>query len=272
LPFGCQDRSVLRDDRPPFVLVAGAWLGGWAWRDVVRRLRTAGHEVHPTTLTGLGDRVHLARPEIDLEVHVADVVSVLDAEELEHTVLVGHSYAGIVITGVADRRPDRLGAVVWLDSSPVPDGTAITDVLSPEQRERQDRDVRERGDGWRWPVVDRETLASGMFGSVAGLGEERLRMIVERATPQPYATFTSPLHLRGSEPTGHRRAMIVCTAGGMTAATLRELIARGDPRAAVLAAPDWELYELATGHWPMFSSPIELADLLHRIAATRPVT
>lgn len=261
-----------RDDRPPFVLVPGAWLGGWAWRDVARELRAAGHEVHPATLTGLGDRVHLARPEIDLDVHIADVVSLLDAEQLDDAVLVGHSYAVIVITGVADRRPDRLGAVVWLDNSPVPDGVAIVDALSPEQRARQERDVRERGDGWRWPVVDPETLASGMFGSAAGLHDAQLSMIVERATPQPYATFTSPLHLTRSGPPPYRRARIVCTAGGMSAALLRELIAQGDPRAAALAAPDWELYELATGHWSMFSSPVELADLLHGIATTSPIT
>lgn len=91
-----------REDRPPLVLVPGAWLGGWVWRDIARQLCAAGHEVHPATLTGLGDRVHLARAEIDLDVHIADVVSLLDA------VLVGHNYAGIVITGVADRRPDQL--------------------------------------------------------------------------------------------------------------------------------------------------------------------
>jgi pimeloyl-ACP methyl ester carboxylesterase len=257
---------VAREGRPPFVLVPGAWLGGWAWRDVARELRAAGHEVHPATLTGLGDRVHLARPDIDLDAHIADVVSLLDAELLEDAVLVGHSYAGFVVSGVADRRPDRLGAVVWLDSSPVPDGTAIDDVSSPAQRERRERDVRERGDGWRWPVVDAETLAAGMFGSAAGLDQAQLRMIEQRGTPQPYATFTSPLRLTRSEPPPYRRAMVLCTAGGITAAMLRELIAQGDPRAAAISAPDWELYELATGHWSMFSSPVELADLLHRLA------
>jgi pimeloyl-ACP methyl ester carboxylesterase len=232
----------------------------------------AGHEVHPATLTGLGDRVHLARPEVNLEAHIADVVSLLDAENLQDAVLVGHSYAGIVITGVADRRPDQLGAVVSLDSSPVPDGTAIIDALSPEQRARQERDVRERGDGGRWRVIDRETLSSGMFGSAAGLDDGQLRMIEERGAPQPYATFTSPLRLTRSEPPAYSRAMIICTAGGMSAAMVRQLIEQGDPRAAALAAPDWELYELPTGHWAMFSSPVDLAKLLHHIATTSPAT
>jgi pimeloyl-ACP methyl ester carboxylesterase len=110
------DRGVAREDRRPFVLAAVAWLGGWAWR-----------------VSGLGDLVRLARPKIDLAVHIADVVALLDAEQLEQAVRVGHSYAGIVITAVADRRLERLDTVVWLDSSPVPDGTAIIAALSPER-------------------------------------------------------------------------------------------------------------------------------------------
>jgi hypothetical protein len=97
-------------------------------------------------------------------------------------------------------------------------------------------------------------------------------MIAERGSPQPYATFTSPLYLTRSEPPTYRRAMIICTAGGMTAATMRQLIEQGDPRAAALAASDWEFYELATGHWSMFSSPAELAELLHDIATTGAAT
>jgi pimeloyl-ACP methyl ester carboxylesterase len=255
------------ESRPPIVLVAGACLGGWAWRDVAWHLRGAGHDVHPATLTGLGERVHLARPEVDLETHIADVVNLLDYEGLEDAMLVGHSYAGVVITGVADRAPERLGSLVYLDTAPIADGTAIVDAMSPEQRERQERDVHERGDGWRWPVIDRETLASGMFGSAVGLDDAQLRAIEERGTPQPYATFTSPLRLTGSAPPTYRRAMIICTAGGMSAATVRQLIEQGDPRVATLAAPHWELYELPTGHWPMFSLPDGVADLLHRISA-----
>ena len=91
-----------------YVLVPGAWLGGWAWRDVAARLRAKGHDVFPITLTGLGERVHLARPEVDLETHIADVVNTVQWNDLDDVILAGHSYAGIVITGVADRIPDRL--------------------------------------------------------------------------------------------------------------------------------------------------------------------
>jgi pimeloyl-ACP methyl ester carboxylesterase len=250
----------------PLVLVPGACLGGWAWADVAARLRALGHAVYPVTLTGLGERVHLAHPGVDLDTHVADVVNLLDYEALDDAVLVGHSYAGTVVTAVADRRPQNLDAVVYLDTSPLPDATAIVDVQSPQQRELQRSAVHEHGDGWSWPAPDRETILAGTFGSASGLREEHLQLIAQRATPQPYATMTSPVRLAHATPPGVRRAAIFCTAGGIDVAGVRRLIARGDPRAAVFAEGEWELFDLPTGHWPMFSLPGPLADLLDRIA------
>src|SRR3954463_16322237 len=153
----------------PLVLVPGACLGGGAWRDVAGDLRARGHDVHPGTLPGLRGRVHLARPDVDLETHIADVVNLLDYEGLEDAVLVGHSYAGIPVTAVADRRSGRLSKVVYFDTGPLPDGMSIVDVQSLEQREQQRKAVDEEGDGWRWPVPDRATLETGMFGRTAGL-------------------------------------------------------------------------------------------------------
>lgn len=252
--------------RRPIVLVPGACLGGWVWQEVATQLRTQGHDVYPVTLTGLGERVHLAHAGIDLETHVADVVNLMEYEALEDVVLVGHSYSGIVVTAVADRLAQRLNAVVYLDTSPLPDGMAITDVQSPEQREQQQRAVDEHGDGWRWPVPDRETLIAGTFGSTSGLSEEHLQLIAERATPQPYATMTSPVRLAHDKPPDTRRAAIFCAEGGIDLEHLRDLIAKGDPRAAIFADTDWELYELPTGHWPMLSLPGPLAELLRGIA------
>jgi pimeloyl-ACP methyl ester carboxylesterase len=254
--------------RRPVVLVPGACLGGWAWQDVASCLRVHGQPVYPVTLTGLGERVHLATAAIDLEMHVCDVVNLLDFEGLHDAILVGHSYAGIVITAVADRRPERLNAVVYLDTGPLPDGMAIVDVQSPEQREQQRRETNAKGDGWRWPVPDRATLQSGLFGSTDGLEESHLRLLAERGAPHPYATFTSPLRLTHDPFVDMRRVAIFCSGGGMDLETLRELIAGGDPRAATFADPDWELHELPTGHWPMFSLPGTLAELLHEVAAS----
>jgi pimeloyl-ACP methyl ester carboxylesterase len=258
---------------PPLVLVPGACLGGWAWQDVARRLRVAGHDVYPVTLTGLGDRVHLRNPAVDLETHVTDVVNLLDYEGLDGAVLVGHSYAGAVVAGVASRRAERLAAVVYLDTGPLPDGTAIAEHQSAEQRDQQRRAAAEHGDGWLWPAPDRATLETGMFGSVDGLEDAHFRLLAERATAQPLATFTQPVRLGGCS--GDRpvhRAAILCSAGGPDLATVRALIAAGDPRVAAFSSADWELHELPTGHWPMFSLPGPLARLLHEIAASRAIT
>jgi pimeloyl-ACP methyl ester carboxylesterase len=257
------------ESRRPLVLVPGACLGGWAWREVAVHLRALGHEIYPVTLTGLGERVHLASAEVDLETHIADVVNLLDYEGLQDVVLVGHSYAGIVVTAVADRRPELLESVVYLDTSPLPGGMAIADVQSPEQRERQRLDVEQQGEGWLWPPPDTTTLTSGLYGSAAGLSSADLALIQARATAQPYATFTSPLRLGGvgAHP---RRVAIFGAEGGVTVAHLRALIEQRNPRAAVFADPDWELYELPTGHWAMFSLPTPLAELLHQIALADP--
>ncbi len=252
--------------RRPIVLVPGACLGGWVWSAVAADLRDRGHDVYPVTLTGLGERVHLAHAGIDLETHVTDVVKLLEYEALEDVVLVGHSYAGIVVTAVADRVGRCLNAVVYLDTSPLPDGMAIIDTMPPEQRERQRRVVDESGDGWRWPVPDRETLLTGAFGSTGGLSEGDLQVIAERATPQPFATMTSPVRLTHEKPPDTRRVAIFCTDGGMDVEHLRELIAEGDQRAASFADADWELHDLPTGHWPMLSLPSALADLVGEIA------
>ncbi len=251
----------------PIVLVPGACLGGWAWREVAAALRARDHDVYPATLTGLGERVHLASRDVDLDCHIADVVNLLDYEDLADVVLVGHSYAGAVITGVADRRGERLGAVVYLDTGPVPDGTAIADLQTPEQRARQHLEVERGGDGWRWPAPGGEALLAGLYGSAAGLEPSDLRLIEARATDQPYATFTSPLRLTGRSRDDFRRVAIFGADGGMSLALLGELAEQGDSRAAAFAGADWELHELPTGHWAMFSLPGPLAELLHRVAS-----
>jgi pimeloyl-ACP methyl ester carboxylesterase len=256
------------ESRRPIVLVPGACLGGWAWREVATGLRRLGHEVYPVTLTGLGERVHLASRDVDLDTHIADVVNLLDYEDLSDVVLVGHSYAGVAITGVADRRPERLNAVVYLDTGPLPDGMAIADVQSTEQRERQRLEAERGGDGWQWPAPDHETLVSGAYGSANGLETEHFQLLEARATPQPYATFTTPLRLTGAPAAaGLRRVAIFCADGGMSLALLRDLIEQRDPRADVFADPSWELEEIPTGHWAMFSLPGPLAELIDRIAA-----
>ncbi len=253
--------------RRPIVLVPGACLGGWAWREVAALLRALDHDVYPVTLTGLGERVHLANRGVDLDCHIADVVNLLDYEELADVVLVGHSYAGAVITGVADRRCERLAADVYQDTAPDPDGSAIADLQTPEQRARQRVEVERDGDGWRWPVPGRAALLSGSYGSAAGLEPADLRLNESLGTDQPYASFTSPLRLTGRPCDDVRRVAIFGADGGMSLAVLGELIEQGDERAGAFAGADWELHELPTGHWAMLSLPGPLAELLHRVAS-----
>ena len=176
-----------------FVLVPGAWLGGWCWHAVAPPLRAAGHTVYTPTLTGLGERVHLAGPTVDLETHIADIVNVLTYEALDDVVLLGHSYAGIVVTGVADRLRERIAKVVYLDSGPVPDGLSFLDMQPPNVREHHERLVNERGQGWRLEMPPWDELASINGASLEGLDEGARRLIRARATPQPFGTYTRPL-------------------------------------------------------------------------------
>ena len=147
-----------------FVLVHGGWTGGWRWQHARRSLTAAGHEVFTPTLTGMGERVHLAQPGIDLQTHILDVVNVLEAEDLRDTVLAGHSYGGMVITGVAERVPERLAHLVYLDAFLPQDGETLLDLLQPQARQITDDALHRSPDGWRIPRADRLSTPHGRGG------------------------------------------------------------------------------------------------------------
>jgi pimeloyl-ACP methyl ester carboxylesterase len=239
-----------------YVLVPGAWLGGWAWQDVAAQLRSRGHDVYSITLTGLGERVHLARPEIDLETHIADVVNTIQWNDLDDVILGGHSYAGIVVTGVADRIPDRVSQLVYVDSAPLGNGMAMVDLFPPDALAALRQTIDESGEGWLYPFPGFDRLAGDT--SIAGLGQREQAEIAARATPHPWATYTQPLRLEhGNAETAapYRRVLIACD-------EMRGLVAAGVPQIAFQAAPPGHYLELETGHWPMFSAPGELAEIL----------
>jgi pimeloyl-ACP methyl ester carboxylesterase len=240
-----------------YVLVPGAWLGGWAWKSVTRDLRARGHDVYPVTLTGLGERVHLATPQVDLDTHITDVVNLITFVDLNDVILAGHSYAGAVITSVADRIPDRLAQLVYVDSAPLADGQSMLDLSPPEGRVELERVVAELGEGWRWPFPSFEELAEG--ASLAGLGEAERALMRAKATPQPFGTYRQPLRLTNADAGRYQRIAIACD-------DVRGLIAAGVPQIVPLTEPPWRYEELETGHWPMFSQPRELAALLDRLA------
>jgi len=116
-----------------FVLADGAWHGGWCWRRVASLLRAAGHGVYTPTLTGLGERAHLVGRHVDLDTHIADVRGVLQCEELSNVVLCGHSYGGMVISGVAESAPNALRSLVYLDAFVPADGQCLLDFIPAEQ-------------------------------------------------------------------------------------------------------------------------------------------
>jgi pimeloyl-ACP methyl ester carboxylesterase len=246
-----------------YVLAGGAWLGGWCWQRVARRLRDEGHDAYPATFTGLGDRAHLASPEVDLETHITDVVNLVEYEDLRDVVLLGHSYAGIVVTGVANRIPERLSLLAYLDAGPVPAGASFLYTQPPEVKEHTERRVAEAGDGWLLPVPSWEELEKVNGASLEGLGDEERRLMRSRATPQPFGTYTQPLRLE--KPADGALAKVLI-ASSFPLAQVREMISGGHPWFRELAGPEWSLTELPTGHWPMFSRPDDLAEVLLGLA------
>jgi pimeloyl-ACP methyl ester carboxylesterase len=249
-----------------YVLVGGAWLGGWCWQKVARRLRDNGHDAYHLTLTGLGERVHLASSEVDLDTHITDVVNLIEFEDLHDVVLLGHSYGGLVVTGAADRIPERISELVYLDTGPLPDGTTLIETFPPEVREHIEEQVEELGEGWKWPMPPREELAN--FGSLEGLDEDHLRLLRARATPQPFGTYTQPLRLENPARAELPKLGILCS---FPLDQVREMIAGGDPLFRELTGPEWRFVELPTGHWPMFSRPEDLAGLLLDLPSEKPV-
>src|SRR5438874_13830434 len=134
-----------------YVLVHGAWHGSWCWKRVRQALQAAGHDVFTPTLTGVADRSHLISRDVNLETHITDVVNLIQWEELTNVVLCGHSYGGCVISGVADRIPDRIAALVYLDAFVPENGQSLHDTLPPEVRNGQIEQMLQSGEGWKVP-------------------------------------------------------------------------------------------------------------------------
>ena len=238
-----------------FVLVPGFWLGAWAWREVTGTLRAAGHDVYPLTLTGLADRSHLATPDVGLDTHTTDIVRLIEAEDLRDVVLVAHSGGGMPATQAAERIPGRIARLVYVDSGPLPDGTAQFDTNPPAEQERLRALI---GDGHLLPPPAWEPDEDPE--NYVGLDAASLALLRARSTPQPLRTATDPVRVGGGRPVP--TALVACT---FPAEVAREMIAQGHPYFAGLAGS--HVYGLPTGHWPMFSEPERLAELLGTIAA-----
>lgn len=230
------------------VLVHGAWHGAWCWRRLLPLLRHAGVETHAVTLTGVGERAHLLGPAVDLHTHIQDVVGLIEAEELRRVVLVGHSYGGMVITGVADRlqrqRPGLLARLVYLDASVPRPGESWSSAHSPETRQAR-IDAAAASGGLSFPAPD---------ASIFGLEGADRDWVNRRQTPQPFRLYQQPLEFDAARVACLPRTFIDCTRPAL--ATIAA------SRVRVRQEPGWQVFELATGHDPMISAPRELAQLL----------
>ncbi|MFI6179045.1 alpha/beta fold hydrolase [Nonomuraea sp. NPDC051191] len=232
-----------------YVLVPGLWLGAWAWDQVAERLRAAGHRVRAVTLTGVAERAAELSPEVGVETHVADILAAMDG--WEEVVLVGHSGANVPVTAVADRHPERIARIVYVDTASLPSGVAVIDFNDEVTQKAWRAQV---GDGYALDVPAYEQGA-GRFG---GLTEEDWERVRERATPHPWGAVTQPIE-RPQDIPATPKTMVAST---MPVALIHELIASGNPAFAPLGTPEWTFVELPTGHWPMFSRPDDLAALL----------
>lgn len=228
-----------------FVLVHGAWHGGWCWRRVRPLLAAKGHEVFTPTLTGVGERSHLLSPRIGLETHITDVVNAIRREELSDVVLCGHSYGGMVISGVADRVADRIRSLVYLDAFVPTDGQSTFDFMPPDRVQAFGDNARAHGDGWRMPP---------MPAAVFKVREENQAWVNQQCTPHPIASFEEKIRLTGALNRISRRTFILAADYNPSAFQGIAQRLRQDPSWSVIAMP--------CGHDVMVDMPRELADAL----------
>jgi pimeloyl-ACP methyl ester carboxylesterase len=229
-----------------FVLVHGAWHGAWCWRRVARLLRSAGHEVFTPTLTGVGERSHLLSPTINLDTHILDVVNEMKWQELNDVVLVGHSYGGMVISGVAEKMEKAIASLVMLDAFMPEDGQAVADIYPPEMRE---------------PVL--AALRSGATtlpprsAALFRVNDKDRAWVDAQCTPQPIQCWVQKLALTGARERIGKKTYI--RAAGYPNSYF-------DAGLASARARNWRTYELPCGHDVMLDMPEQLTEILREAA------
>jgi pimeloyl-ACP methyl ester carboxylesterase len=228
-----------------FLVCHGAWSAGWAWKKMHPLMRAAGHRLVTPTYTGLGERAHLANPSIDLETHIQDILNVIQYEDLRDIVLVGHSYGGMVATGVADRARDRVAQLIYIDAFVPRDGQSLLGLNEPAQQRM--REMAKSGDGWRIPP--NPTPPDTPPADIAWLTERRVDM--------PIKCFEMGLKLESGEPTLPRSYIYAMRA--TPADTFGPFAARAK------SEQGWRYHEIDASHSPNVTAPEALTALLGKI-------
>ena len=236
-----------RGEIKTYVLVHGAWHGGWCWRAVADALRAKGHRVFTPTQTGLGERKHLLSRELTLDTFVDDLTNLIEMEELQEIILVGHSFGGSPISGVADRLPDRIGHLVYLDAVVLEDGQSPFSVLPPEVVAGRRKLVAEQGLGIAIPAPPVTAF---------GIPEDhpQASWVRRHLTPHPVGTYESALWLAHPVGNGRPRTYIHCTN------PVYEPLEAS--RQWVRRQQGWSWQEIATAHDAMVTAPTDLARML----------
>ena len=232
-----------------FLVCHGAWSAGWAWKKMHPLMAARGHRLVTPTYTGLGERAHLAHPSIDLETHVQDILNVISYEDLRDIVLIGHSYGGMVATGVADRARDRVTQLIYLDAFVPDDGQSLLDLNEPARERMQE--LAKAGDGWRVPP--NPTPPDTPPADVEWLTARRVNM--------PIKCFEMKLKLQGGELTLPRNYIYA------TRITPADTFGRFAKRAR--SEPGWNYCEIDASHSPNVTAPEALMALLEKIVAER---
>jgi pimeloyl-ACP methyl ester carboxylesterase len=227
-----------------YVLVHGAWHGSWCWKRVRKALQVQGHEVFTPTLTGLGERSHLLTPKVNLETHIDDVVNLIRWEELSNVVLCGHSYGGAVVSGVADRVPDRIGALIYLDAFLLDDGRSVHDEVPAGQRNMQLEGAKVHGQGWKVPPIP---------AAAFNVNAKDAAWMDRQCTMQPLAAFQQPLRL-SRKMDGVKDVTFVLATGYEGSPFM--------PSYERAKAKGWKTVSVACGHDVMLDMPEELTTIL----------
>ena len=230
-----------------FLVCHGAWGGGWSWKKMRPLMQAAGHRLLTPTYTGLGERTHLANPAIDLESHIQDILNVINYEDLGDIVLLGHSYGGMVATGVADRARGKIAQLIYLDAFVPRDGQSLFDLNQPGRAPM--REAAGSGDGWRVPPNP----------TPPDTPEADLAWLSARRVPMPVKCFETKLGLQNGEPNLPRSYIYA------TRATPADTFGQFARRAK--SEPGWRYFEIDASHSPNVTAPEALMALLHEIVA-----